>query len=110
MGLLGADEATLKRRAARPLEGAWREWSDTLSYGPRVQVLSLDEMDKVEAERERAARWAPFVILPGDFADCAFAGARNGTSCRDQERADEEGSAVLYISSLGHPALMEERI
>ena len=57
MGLLGADDATLKRRGAKPLEGAWREWNETANYGPRVHLLSLDEMDKVEAERERAARY-----------------------------------------------------
>lgn len=56
MGLLGADDQTLKRRGVRPLEGAWREWNETLGFGPRVEVLSLDEMDRVEAERERANR------------------------------------------------------
>lgn len=61
MGLLFADEQTLKRRGARPLEGAWREWNDTLGFGPRVEVLSLDEMDRVEAERERAQRC---VVVP----------------------------------------------
>jgi hypothetical protein len=57
MGLVGQDDdSAARRRGARPLEGVWREWNETLSFGPRVEVLSLDEMDRVEADRERAIR------------------------------------------------------
>ncbi|BGP40348.1 Chromatin structure remodeling complex protein sfh1 [Rhodotorula kratochvilovae] len=58
LGLLHADEATRARRGAKPLEGVWREWNDAEKFGPKVERLSLDELDKMEAERERANRRA----------------------------------------------------
>lgn len=85
MGLLFADEQTLKRRGARPLEGAWREWNETLGFGPRVEVLSLDEMDRVEAERERAQRWVlSLLVMLGPCADSC--------SCRRAKRDRLTGS------------------
>ncbi|GAA5828874.1 hypothetical protein JCM11251_005904 [Rhodosporidiobolus azoricus] len=58
MGLIGVDEAVMRRRGAKPLEGVWREWNEAQSYGPKVDRLSLDELDKVEQARERANRHA----------------------------------------------------
>lgn len=43
-------------RGARKLDGVWREWNDIVSFGPRIEILSLDDMDRVEADKERAAR------------------------------------------------------
>lgn len=56
LGLLSADDATRNRRGAKALEGVWREWNDADKFGPKVERLSLDELDRVEADRERAAR------------------------------------------------------
>ncbi|GAA6054256.1 hypothetical protein JCM3770_005146 [Rhodotorula araucariae] len=58
LGLLHADEAARARRGAKPLEGVWREWNDADKFGPKVERLSLDELDKMEAERERVNRRA----------------------------------------------------
>ncbi|KAM0752653.1 SNF5-domain-containing protein [Meredithblackwellia eburnea MCA 4105] len=63
MGLLGPVEG--RRRGARQLEGVWREWPESLSFGPSLKVLSLDEMDRVEADRERAVRRAKRDRLAG---------------------------------------------
>ena len=60
MGLVGEDasvaESSGKKRGAKQLEGVWRDWHETVGFGPRVEILSLDEMDRVEADRERAIR------------------------------------------------------
>lgn len=47
------EDASARARGSKPLEGIWRDWYDTNSYGPKVQVLTLDEMDKRDEERER---------------------------------------------------------
>lgn len=66
LGLVGndLDGGFNRKRGARVLEGVWRDWSDTQSYGPRVEVLSLDEMDRLEADRERAIRLVQQSFLP----------------------------------------------
>ena len=56
LGLLTADETLRARRGPKPLEGAWREWNEANNYGPEVKRMTLDELDRVEHERERAAR------------------------------------------------------
>lgn len=50
------EDATARARGSKALEGTWRDWHDTSSFGPRVQVLTLDEMDKRDEEREREMR------------------------------------------------------
>ncbi|GAA6060000.1 hypothetical protein JCM10212_001158 [Sporobolomyces blumeae] len=65
MGLIGADDWQLRRKGSKPLEGIWREWSEAQTFGPVVERLSLDELDKVEAERERASRRAKRERLAG---------------------------------------------
>ncbi|GAA5850750.1 hypothetical protein JCM5353_000220 [Sporobolomyces roseus] len=65
MGLIGADDWQLRRKGSKPLEGIWREWTEAQSFGPLVSRLTLDELDKVEAERERASRRAKRERLAG---------------------------------------------
>lgn len=57
LGLLTADEAVRVRRGPKPLEGAWREWNEAINYGPDVKRMTLDELDRVEQERERLAKY-----------------------------------------------------
>ncbi|SCV72277.1 BQ2448_4971 [Microbotryum intermedium] len=58
MGLIGDEEGGVpRRRGPRPLEGVWRDWNETKDFGPSVEILTLDEMDKKEAERDRALRY-----------------------------------------------------
>lgn len=82
MGLVGEDAGEQtggggggnKKRGAKQLEGVWRDWAETASFGPRVEVLSLDEMDRVEALRDRAMRCIVVYMLPleGDGTDIAL--------------------------------------
>ncbi|GAA5948089.1 hypothetical protein JCM3765_007104 [Sporobolomyces pararoseus] len=65
MGLVGADDWQLRRKGCKPLEGIWREWQEAQTFGPRVDRLTLDELDKLEAERERASRRAKRERLAG---------------------------------------------
>ncbi|GAA5874572.1 hypothetical protein JCM16303_002908 [Sporobolomyces ruberrimus] len=65
MGLIGADDWQLRRKGSKPLEGIWREWTEAQTFGPIVERLTLDELDKVEAERERASRRAKRERLAG---------------------------------------------
>ncbi|KAI5474587.1 chromatin structure-remodeling complex subunit SFH1 [Pseudohyphozyma bogoriensis] len=67
MGLVGGDQGKGKK-GAKMLEGVWRDWNDGLNFGPRVEVLSLDEMDRVEADRERAIRRAKRDRMTGSRA------------------------------------------
>ncbi|GAA6028184.1 hypothetical protein JCM8097_006903 [Rhodosporidiobolus ruineniae] len=65
MGLVGVSEAVMRKRGAKPLEGIWREWNDAQTYGPKIERLSLDELDRVEQDRERAIRRAKRDRLAG---------------------------------------------
>lgn len=60
MGLVGDTTESLTnkkhRGGARPLEGIWRDWNDAFSFGPRLEVLSLEVIAAQEIERDRARR------------------------------------------------------
>lgn len=45
-----------KTRGPKPLRGVWRDWTETGEYGPRLEVMSAEEMERREVERERIAR------------------------------------------------------
>jgi hypothetical protein len=40
----------------RPLKGIWRDWRQVEGYGPRVQVLQTEEVERKEREKERDGR------------------------------------------------------
>ncbi|GAA5975417.1 hypothetical protein JCM11641_004257 [Rhodosporidiobolus odoratus] len=65
VGLVGVEEHIMRRRGPKPLEGVWREWGEALTFGPRIERLSLDELDKFEQERERGIRRAKRDRLAG---------------------------------------------
>lgn len=54
-GLLGEQ---MHLRGAKRLEGVWREWSDTLDFGPRVELMDWEELERYDKERDRAAKRA----------------------------------------------------
>lgn len=56
IGLLNENDTNKGRRGAKMLEGVWRDWNEAQNFGPKVERLTLDELDKVEQERERANR------------------------------------------------------
>lgn len=65
LGLLGpgagadhAGEAKNRREGPRKMRGVWREWNEREDFGPSLVVMSMDEIERKEQERIRAARWA----------------------------------------------------
>ncbi|KAF9512885.1 hypothetical protein BS47DRAFT_1372665 [Hydnum rufescens UP504] len=52
----GLGRHTVRSRGPRPLRGVWRDWNDTGEFGPRLEVMSAEEMERREIERERIAR------------------------------------------------------
>ncbi len=40
------------------MRGVWREWNEREDFGPSLVVMSMDEIERKEQERIRAARWA----------------------------------------------------
>lgn len=52
-------------RGPRPLRSVWKEWNDAEEYATRFEVLSAEEVERREIERERASRYALMLILLG---------------------------------------------
>ena len=77
-------------RGARNLDGVWREWHDIVSFGPRIEVLTLDDMDKVEADKERAARYVTFLRYCALLTDAVSLVARNETNFLPRELVVDE--------------------
>ncbi|KAG8912677.1 Chromatin structure remodeling complex protein sfh1 [Tulasnella sp. 417] len=44
------------QRGPRRLRGVWRDWMEFKDYGPRMEILTPEELEKKEMERERASR------------------------------------------------------
>ncbi|KAG9038798.1 Chromatin structure remodeling complex protein sfh1 [Tulasnella sp. JGI-2019a] len=44
------------QRGPRRLKGVWRDWMEFRDYGPRMEVLTNEELERREVERERASR------------------------------------------------------
>lgn len=44
------------QRGPRRLKGVWRDWMEFRDYGPRLEVLTSEELERREVERERASR------------------------------------------------------
>lgn len=45
------------QRGPRKLRGVWRDWMEFSNYGPRMEILTPEELEKKEMERERASRY-----------------------------------------------------
>ncbi|KAK4054521.1 hypothetical protein OIV83_001015 [Microbotryomycetes sp. JL201] len=43
----------VKRRGPKALEGAWREWHDAGPCGPKIDLLSLEEVEKLLASKDK---------------------------------------------------------
>lgn len=66
--------------APRRLKSVWREWAEIEEYGfcPRLDVLSQEEVERREIERERASRCvAPLSAVPDRSLAFQAAPARN---------------------------------
>ncbi|THH02937.1 hypothetical protein EW145_g6672 [Phellinidium pouzarii] len=51
-------------RGPRALKSVWRDWNDSEEYATRFEVLSAEEVERREVERERASRYA---LAEGDI-------------------------------------------
>lgn len=96
LGLFHADEATRLRRGAKPLEGVWREWNEAQGFGPRVERLSLDQLDKLEAERERVNRCVLFSVSLVSVQSCSWTASltrASSSSCRIAKQSQISGAS-----------------
>ncbi|KDN35410.1 hypothetical protein K437DRAFT_260377 [Tilletiaria anomala UBC 951] len=48
--------ADLLNRGPRPLQGAWRDWIESRDFGPLLELITEEELEKLEAEALRASR------------------------------------------------------
>ncbi|KAG8940386.1 Chromatin structure remodeling complex protein sfh1, partial [Tulasnella sp. 419] len=57
-GIIGGDRAEGGRghRGPRRLKGIWRDWMEVKDYGPSIEELTPEELERREMERERASR------------------------------------------------------
>lgn len=63
-GVLTAEPLSARARARnpfgpgpRPLIGVWRDWTEVPEFTPRLEVMSQEELERRELERERIARF-----------------------------------------------------
>lgn len=50
-------------RGPRALRSVWRDWADAEEYATRFEVLTAEEVERREIERERASRYASLLLL-----------------------------------------------
>ncbi|PLW54977.1 hypothetical protein PCANC_02747 [Puccinia coronata f. sp. avenae] len=43
-------------RGPKKLEGVWRDWHEANHFGPKLQLIHVDDLEWTEIEKERAAR------------------------------------------------------
>ncbi|KAJ3881618.1 hypothetical protein F5051DRAFT_396481 [Lentinula edodes] len=56
LGSLGRPSRERDGRYPKPLRSAWRDWAEAEEYATRWEVLSPEEVERREVERERAGR------------------------------------------------------
>ncbi|KAH7870604.1 uncharacterized protein C8R40DRAFT_1153802 [Lentinula edodes] len=56
VGSLGRPSRERDGRYPKPLRSAWRDWAEAEEYATRWEVLSPEEVERREVERERAGR------------------------------------------------------
>ena len=45
----------------RPLVGVWRDWTEVAEFTPRLEIMSQEELERRELERERISRFVLFL-------------------------------------------------
>jgi chromatin structure-remodeling complex subunit SFH1 len=53
----GDGTGNLRRDGPRKLKTIWRDWNERDDFGPSLAMMSMDEIEKKEMERIRAARY-----------------------------------------------------
>lgn len=85
-------------RGPRALKSVWKDWNDAEEYATRFEVLSLEEVERREIERERASRYvAEYRLCQNNFlkmlkTDDYDARHRNFSSARRVDDGKESGS------------------
>lgn len=109
LGLGGWGRTPKDGRGPKALRSVWKDWSEAEEFATRFEVLSAEEVERREIERERASRCAfaslsersvVFASTHFDlFAADGFVGRRQNSSIKAQRRADgDDGDAsALYI-------------
>lgn len=72
LGLGGWGRTPKDGRGPKTLKSVWREWSEAEEFRTRFEVLSAEEVERREIEKERASRWVTAfwdAWLPGDVDD-----------------------------------------
>ncbi len=59
---LGWGRAPKDGRGPKPLKSIWRDWAEAEEFRTRFEVLSAEEVEKREIERERASRSVNFLV------------------------------------------------
>lgn len=49
-------------RGPKPLRSVWRDWEEAEQYKTRFEVLSAEEVERREIERERSSRFVGFTV------------------------------------------------
>jgi chromatin structure-remodeling complex subunit SFH1 len=60
---LGWGRAPKDGRGPKVLKSIWRDWADAEEFKTRFEVLSAEEVERREIEKERASRWVSFAIV-----------------------------------------------
>lgn len=88
-------------RGPRALKSVWKDWNDTEEYATRFEVLSLEEVERREIERERASRYVAEYRLGQNYSlkmlktDDCVARHRNFSSARRVDGGKESGAFSL---------------
>lgn len=48
-------------RGPKPLRSVWRDWAEAEEFRTRFEVLTAEEVERREIERERATRYVPYL-------------------------------------------------
>jgi chromatin structure-remodeling complex subunit SFH1 len=52
-----------KGRGPKTLRGVWRDWAEAEEFATRFEVLTAEEVERKEMERERATRWVTLLSI-----------------------------------------------
>ena len=90
-------------RGPKALRSVWRDWQEAEEFRTRFEVLTAEEVERREVERERASRC---VVVPADLvlwrgeADAVRraggSGAKRPSSSRRRARGDGGSAGIVY--------------
>ena len=60
LGLGGWGRTPKDGRGPKPLKSVWKDWQEANDYATRYEILTTEEVERREIERERASRYGSF--------------------------------------------------